>query len=250
MRPAPGPGFERLLQRLVRRLGLLLSNGEYTERGLARLTGISQPHLHHILAGKRSLTPHMADSILANLGWTAGELFTEEEADQVLLARRIGKENRRRIPVISGKIGPGSPWPDTGRVEEWVAFRSIPWQGVRRLFLAGLEPDPLLPFARRAGQFALVAEDEELRVSVAEGCWHLLRWGGAGLIRRVRVEAGRLRILGQGSLDEPVGPQAILLEGQSLLSVIRGRVLWAGPDPRNFDPFTHSGSGFPIATAS
>lgn len=250
MRPAPGPGFERLLQRLVRRLGLLLSNGEYTERGLARLTGISQPHLHHILAGKRTLTPHVADSILANLGWAAGELFTEEEVDQVLLARRIGKENRRRIPVISGKIGPGSPWPDTGKVEEWLAVRSIPWQGVRRLFLAGLEPDPLLPFAQRAGEFALVAEDEELRLNVSEGCWHVLRWGGAGLVRRIRMEMGCLWILGQGSLDEPAGPQVIPLEGQSLLSVIRGRLLWAGPDPRKVDPFTHSGSGFPITTAS
>lgn len=250
MRPAPGPGFERLLQRLVGRVGRLLSNGEYTERGLARLIGISQPHLHHILAGKRALTPQIADSFLVNLGWTIGQLFAEEEVDQVLLERRIGKEDRRRIPVLKGKIGPGFPWPEAGQIEEWMAARSIPWQRVRKLFLAELGPDPALPFARGAGQFALVAEDEDLRVRVEEGCWHILRWGGAGLVRRIRLEGGCLRVLGQGSLEESTGLHAIPLEGQSLLAVIRGRLLWVGPDPRGFDAFTHSGSGFPIATAS
>jgi hypothetical protein len=248
--PAPGPGFERLLQRLVRRVGGLLSNGEYTERGLARLTGISQPHLHHILAGKRTLTPPVADSFLVNLGWTVGELFKEDEVDQILLSRRIGRENRRRIPVLSGKIGPGSPWPDTGKVEEWLTVRSLAWPGAHRLFLAELEPDAAVPFARSGGQFALVAEDEGLRARVEEDCWHVLRWGGAGLVRRVRREGACLKVLGQGLLGEGGGPQSFPLEGQSLLSVVRGRLLWAGPDPRKFDAFTHSGSGFPIATAS
>jgi plasmid maintenance system antidote protein VapI len=52
--------FNCLLEELRRRV----RSGEVTERGLAQLAGISQPHLHHVLKGKRQLSPAMADTIL------------------------------------------------------------------------------------------------------------------------------------------------------------------------------------------
>jgi plasmid maintenance system antidote protein VapI len=42
-------------------------SGEITERGLARQTGVSQPHIHHVLSGKRALSPELADQILQRL---------------------------------------------------------------------------------------------------------------------------------------------------------------------------------------
>lgn len=245
-----GPGFEKLLQRLVRRLAGLLINGEYTERGLARLVGISQPHLHHILSGKRTLTPHVADAILASLGWGVGDLVPSEELDHILLSRRSRSGKKTRIPVLASPIGPSFPFPDASHVAEWILTQSPICEGMRRLFLAPLEPDPGVPFARRPGAFALVAEDEEWRLRCLPDVWYVLRWGGAGLVRRIRAEAGTLVLLGQKALEEGSGPACIPLEGQSLLSVVRGSLVWAGPDPRLFDPFSHSGSGFPIATAS
>ncbi len=245
-----GPGFEKLLQRLIQRLAALLTNGEYTERGLARLVGISQPHLHHILSGKRALTPHVADAILASLGWGLGELIPSEDLDQILLSRRSQVRKKARIPVLAGPIGPSYSFPDTSHVAEWVFTQSPVCEGMRRLFLAPLEPDPSVPFARRPGVFALVAEDEELRLRHLPEAWYVLRWGGAGLVRRIRVDAGSLALLGQKALEQEGAPETISLTGQSLLSVVRGRLIWAGPDPRPFDPFSHSGSGFPIATAS
>jgi plasmid maintenance system antidote protein VapI len=248
--PQPGPGLEKLLHRLVRRLTALLTNGEFTERGLARLCGISQPHLHHILAGKRSLTPHVADAILASLGWGIETLISEEELDAILMARRQRGRASHRIPVISGRIGPSCPFPDTLNAEEWLLARSPFCEGLRRLFLAELAPDPAVPFARNSAVFALITEDEEIRLRLAPDAWFVLRWGGAGLVRRVREERGTLVLLGQEVLEEPGRMPSIPFAGQSLLSVVRGRLLWAGPDPRQFDPFAHSGSGFPIATAS
>jgi plasmid maintenance system antidote protein VapI len=44
-----------------------MNNGEFTERGLAKKARISQPHLHHILKGKRALRPEVADRLLAEL---------------------------------------------------------------------------------------------------------------------------------------------------------------------------------------
>lgn len=245
-----GPGFERLLHRLIRRLRSVLTNGEFTERGLARLTGISQPHLHHILAEKRSLTPHVADAILASVGWGIGDLISDEELDEILMDRRSHSRMRRRIPLIAGRIGPSVPFPETSDVQEWLLVHTQQCEGIRRVFLAGLEPDPAAPFTGLAGAFALIAEDEDLRLRLAPEDWYLLRWGGAGLLRRVRAEGGSLVLLGQETLHGGGGPASIPMAGHSLLSIVRGRLLWTGPDPRALDPFSYSGSGFPIATAS
>jgi hypothetical protein len=42
-------------------------NGELTERGFARLIGISQPHAHNVLKGVRTLSPEIFDLILKYL---------------------------------------------------------------------------------------------------------------------------------------------------------------------------------------
>lgn len=241
MRLAPGPGFERLLKRLVRRLLGTLTNGEYTERGLARLLGISQPHLHHILAGKRALTPHVADAILASLGWSVADLYSAEELAQMVLHRQSEGEMRSVIPVVEGRVGPGSPLPDFHRVSHWI-YADSPWSGrVRRPVVVEIEPDPALPFLCPGRTFALAALDENLRAAVSPHGWYILHWGGAGFVRRLRRESSGLAVLGQEPLLSTGGPQEIPLEGRPLLSVVRARLLWAGPDPSDFDPFSCSG---------
>ena len=59
--------FRELQRRLIVHLHTLVRSGDATERGLARLTGISQPHMHHVLKGKRLLSLGMADRVLAQL---------------------------------------------------------------------------------------------------------------------------------------------------------------------------------------
>jgi transcriptional regulator with XRE-family HTH domain len=53
--------------------------GELTERRLARITGISQPHIHNVLCGKRSLSLETADVILHVLHLDLVELLDPEE---------------------------------------------------------------------------------------------------------------------------------------------------------------------------
>ena len=59
--------FEQLHGRLVEHLQRLVRSGEVTERGLSRLTGVSQPHIHNVLKGKRLLSLSKADGILRQL---------------------------------------------------------------------------------------------------------------------------------------------------------------------------------------
>jgi transcriptional regulator with XRE-family HTH domain len=59
--------FHDLLHRLVVLLRERVSSGQMTERGLARVTGISQPHIHNVLNGKRLLSIETADHICRQL---------------------------------------------------------------------------------------------------------------------------------------------------------------------------------------
>ena len=59
--------FRELQGRLIAHLRALVRSGDATERGLARLTGVSQPHMHNVLKGKRLLSLEMADQVLAQL---------------------------------------------------------------------------------------------------------------------------------------------------------------------------------------
>jgi Helix-turn-helix len=59
--------FACLEARLLRYLRDMIRKGEITERSLARITGISQPHLHNVLKGKRLLSTEKADRILSHL---------------------------------------------------------------------------------------------------------------------------------------------------------------------------------------
>ena len=72
--------FQRLQARLVAMCNERVRNGAVTERGLARLTGISQSHVHQVLKGTNGLTPAMSDRILMALQWNALDLLCRELA--------------------------------------------------------------------------------------------------------------------------------------------------------------------------
>jgi len=72
-------GFRELESRLVTILRGKVRSGELTERGLARLTGLSQPHIHNVLKGKRLLSPDAADTILFTLHLDTLDLFRPSE---------------------------------------------------------------------------------------------------------------------------------------------------------------------------
>ena len=71
--------FELLQLRLVAHIQQRVQRGELTERGLARHTGISQPHLHNVLKGVRVFSPRMADLLLHHLHITLLDLLDRDE---------------------------------------------------------------------------------------------------------------------------------------------------------------------------
>ena len=91
--------FGTLQARLLAVVKNRIQNGEFTERGLARIVGISQPQMHNVLKGARTLQMDLADKIMAKLGLTATHLFEPAELEfGRLLARDQNwqaQDNRR-----------------------------------------------------------------------------------------------------------------------------------------------------------
>jgi len=77
--------FYDLHQRLIEDLRQRVRSGEMTERGLARVTGVSQPHIHNVLKGKRLLSGETADRILRQLN---KDLLDFIELEELLESRR------------------------------------------------------------------------------------------------------------------------------------------------------------------
>jgi hypothetical protein len=71
--------FRDLHDRLVVHLRRLVGGGEMTERGLARVSGISQPHLHNVLKGKRLFSTEAADEILRRMHLDIFDLIGDED---------------------------------------------------------------------------------------------------------------------------------------------------------------------------
>ena len=76
--------FEALQLRLLKFVTHRVQNGEYTERGLARVLGISQSQIHNVLKGARGLRPELADRILRKFDLSASDLLTKAELMEAL----------------------------------------------------------------------------------------------------------------------------------------------------------------------
>lgn len=76
--------FEQLRKLLVECIREKISNGEWTERSLARQSNISQPHLHNVLKGVRLLSPEMADRLLEITHMTILDLMEREKLGGVV----------------------------------------------------------------------------------------------------------------------------------------------------------------------
>ena len=68
-----------LQQRFVVLLQERIRAGELTERSLARMVGVSQPHMHNVLHGKRTFSLETADDIMRRLHMDIFDLILPEE---------------------------------------------------------------------------------------------------------------------------------------------------------------------------
>lgn len=94
--------FELLQLQLIAHVQNRVQRGELTERGLARRTGISQPHLHNVLKGVRVLSPQMGDVLLRHLHITLLDLLNDEEWNERCPQHNAASPAGTRFPAANG----------------------------------------------------------------------------------------------------------------------------------------------------
>jgi plasmid maintenance system antidote protein VapI len=86
--------FVSLQSRLIRFVNLRIKNGDFTERGLARLLGISQSQVHNVLKGARKLQPELADHLMSKLGVSMLDLLEVGELNDQASLRHDAPSSR------------------------------------------------------------------------------------------------------------------------------------------------------------
>ncbi len=139
--------FQLLQRRLIEALRGCIGNGLLTERGLARGAGISQPHMHHILKGARSLSPEMADRILRALRLTVLDLLELAEMEARPGRPPLGRGHERiQMLVIQARVEPDqagwAPGPGRESGDARMLTAGGPWPLRDRLPGPGARPPP------------------------------------------------------------------------------------------------------------
>jgi transcriptional regulator with XRE-family HTH domain len=219
--------FGELHQRLVAALRARVRNGELSERRLAHLTGISQPHVHNVLKGARTLSPRMADRILRRLDLNLLDLIGQERPYV-------------EVPVLDGWLGPGFPLPIIPSRVESYPFPKSYIASLHDAAAARLAADPKMAELFRENDLVLLDRSLKDRIGFGEGVFYVVNYQGEGRVRRVRREGACLLLLaGGGEAAEAVG-----LSGVHLPDLIVARVRWIG---RLLEPApSPGGEGFSI----
>jgi transcriptional regulator with XRE-family HTH domain len=216
--------FRLLRMRMVSHVRARVRNGEISERGLARLTGISQPHIHNVLKGVRALSMEKTDQILERLRIDLADLLTAAEAGagsvEPSTQASAGCGACRLVAMLDGRIGREHPYPQAIGRERY----PFPAAEVDRLefpVAARLAPDPLRAPLLSGPGVVLLDRSEQVRRDPDEEGYFALDLSGGGTIGLVRCVRRGLYLWVRLAEEW----KAIPLPERGSLDVIRGRVV-------------------------
>lgn len=209
-------------------------NGELTERGLARLIGISQPHAHNVLKGVRTLSPEIFDLVLKYLHLSLLDLATSEEIEA-----HLERRERERVPEVAflaALIGPGKPWPAEVNwrrsfpVPVPVPFPFPSAALPAQLVMAELGTDPAMAATLAPYDVALLDTSEHGRSQIAPHGLYVVERGGEAILRYIRSGARCSYLVTDSDLDQPALWEPLALSPAQLSGVVKARVLWLGSE--------------------
>ena len=209
--------------RLVAHINARVRNGEITERSLARLSGISQPHMHNVLKGSRVFSPELADQVLKRLRINLLDLLEGNEAGEISRRKLLEQPLFRAVTFLNGYIGPEYPYPAAGSGHGEYPFLAKDLQGVESPVAARLAPDPNMPQMFCDGAVVLLDRSEARRSNPEEG-YYALDLGGQGGIRLVRPGPRRLYLLPRDAGEDSRKWPAVPVTSRNLTQLIKGRV--------------------------
>lgn len=222
--------FSDLQNVLLESLKGRVRNGELTERRLARLVGVSQPHIHNVLKGHRLLSPKLADQILTHLRLSVFDLVPgDENAERRISTTSADSGNHCYIPVLKGRLGPGYPWPEAIETYERFPISASVLTSMVSPVVARLTEDVRMLPVFSGVDMLLLDQGRQARCTVETDALYVIRRGRAGAVRRLRTAGRSIYIATEDALDRPTGWERIPLEMQELTHVVRARAILLAP---------------------
>jgi hypothetical protein len=219
--------FADLMDSLIAVLRARVRNGEITERGLARMVGISQPHMHNVLKGTRSLSPELSDRVLQHLRLSVMDLIEPEKLGT--RSNNVEPVAYDYVPVLCGSLGPACPWPTEISNTDRLPFLSAQTSGIPRPVAVRLAEDVRMVDTFSAGDIALLDQSQRARTELDPNGHYVVRLAGAGILRRVHMAGRALFLIPDDTQQRPSAWQRVQLEGKSLSQVIRARAYITTP---------------------
>jgi plasmid maintenance system antidote protein VapI len=102
LKSLPHVSFRDLQDRLISFVVMKIRNGEFTERRLARVLGVSQPQLHNVLKGARPLKPEFADCLFEHF-----EIGVVDLLSRVELSARPEEQQAEQAQLWLGALPAG-----------------------------------------------------------------------------------------------------------------------------------------------
>ena len=212
-----------------------IRNGDLTERGLARLTGISQPHVHNVLKGVRSLTPEIADLILSALHISLLDLCAKPEL-KAQLEWPTGPHLILELPFLESAIGPDMAWPEG----PWTRERyPVPLPGEiphQDLVMSRLMPDEQMPALLENSDVAVLDVSERARTELATESVYAVDREGEVVLRYLRYGRVCVYALAERSINQPKHWQPVRMPEIGILGVVRAKVIWFGREKNRHLP--------------
>ncbi len=211
-------------RRLLTHVRDRIHNGELTERGFARLIGISQPHAHNVLKGARNLSPQIFDSILKRLNMSLLDLVPVEDLE-ANLEQRQAQEPAPEMGFLAGRIGPGMPWPTRISIHERfpLPFRAqlTPAGIVAARWVHELSMHMTLsPF-----DIAVLDTSADARAEISPGGLYVVDRNGEAVFRYMRPGARGCYLITDTAMDLP---ELWVQVDMGLAHLVRARVVWLG----------------------
>jgi hypothetical protein len=207
--------------------------GEISERRLARDSGISQPHLHNVFKGIRTLSLNAADRLMHALDVTMPQvLWSEGGVDAAKIVA---------VPLLRARIGPGT----TASFNTFRGYVPFPFGLTHSLIgpvAAYLGADLALPRDYRPGDLALLDLNEAKRSAPSAPSGWIVAESSGLRVRYVRRAGNALEVA--SNLEVSGDWHAISLHGRTILDIVRARIVWIGREMET--PFGGS-SGTPRA---
>lgn len=213
--------FEELQRRFLERVSERVHNGELTERGLARLAGISQPHIHNVLKGVRNLSPELIDLVFKCQDLSVLDLCTAPELRAHLERLSTVPQPVFDLAFLSSPVGPGQPWSDTLNSEDRMTIPCTVEKIGQKLALARLRPDPDMRESTQADSFAVLDLSE--RDGYSPDVLYVVDRGHDAVLRRIRPGLGKVYLVPDNEVDCP-GLWEPIAAPRGPASVVRARV--------------------------